>query len=180
MTLNKSFVHIIMWVRFMFVLSISSKKIRTVAAVLLLVVLAGVCTAVSRVQLKNMSVQSVENKSTSINFKAENNQERLKFISQFGWDVETEPVEVSEVIIPQEFDDVYNNYNEIQLRQNCDLRDYSGERVKRWTYVIKNYPGYSEKDTCIRINLLVFNGMVIGGDVSSTELSGFMHTFRKE
>ena len=169
-----------MWVRYMFVLSVNSKKLRAVAVILLLVVLASICTAVSRVQLKKLNVQSVESKSDSINFKAENNQERLKFISQFGWEVETEPIEVSEVIIPQEFDDVYNKYNEIQLQQNCDLRDYSGERVKRWTYVIKNYPGYSEKETCVRINLLVFDGMVIGGDVSSTELSGFMHTFRKE
>ena len=164
----------------MFVFSVNSKKLRAVAVILLLVVLASICTAVSRVQLKKLNVQSVESKSDSINFKAENNQERLKFISQFGWEVETEPIEVSEVIIPQEFDDVYNKYNEIQLQQNCDLRDYSGERVKRWTYVIKNYPGYSEKETCVRINLLVFDGMVIGGDVSSTELSGFMHTFRKE
>ena len=169
-----------MWVRYMFVFSVNSKKLRAVAVILLLVVLASICTAVSRVQLKKLNVQSVESKSDSINFKAENNQERLKFISQFGWEVETEPIEVSEVIIPQEFDDVYNKYNEIQLQQNCDLRDYSGERVKRWTYVIKNYPGYSEKETCVRINLLVFDGMVIGGDVSSTELSGFMHTFRKE
>ncbi len=164
----------------MFVLSVSKKKIRVVAAVLLLVIFAGVCTAVSRVQLKKLNAQSVENKSGAINFKAENNEERLKFISQFGWEVDSEPIEVCEVIIPQEFDDVYSNYNEIQLMQNCDLRDYSGERVKRWTYVIKNYPGYSEKDTCVRINLLIFDGMVIGGDVSSTELSGFMHTFRKE
>ena len=169
-----------MWVKCMFVLSFSKKKIRAVSVVLLLVIFAGVCTAVSRVQLKKLNAQTVENKSGAINFKAENNQERLKFISQFGWEVDSEPVEVNEVIIPQEFDDVYNNYNEIQLMQNCDLRDYSGERVKRWTYIIKNYPGYSEKDTCVRINLLVFDGMVIGGDVSSTELSGFMHTFRKE
>ena len=164
----------------MFVLSISSKKVKLVAAALVLVILAGVCTAVSRVQLKKINIQSVESKSNSINFKVENNQERLNFISQFGWEVEAEPVEVSEVIIPQEFDDVYNKYNEIQLMQGCDLRDYSGERVKRWTYIIKNYPGYSEKDTCVRINLLVFDGIVIGGDVSSTELSGFMHTFKKE
>ncbi len=164
----------------MFVLSISSKKVKLVTTVLVLVILAGVCTAVSRVQLKKINIQSVESKSNSINFKVENNQERLNFISQFGWEVEAEPVEVSEVIIPQEFDDVYNKYNEIQLMQGCDLRDYSGERVKRWTYIIKNYPGYSEKDTCVRINLLVFDGIVIGGDVSSTELSGFMHTFKKE
>lgn len=164
----------------MFVLSVSKKNLKAVLIVSLLVIFAGVCTTVSRVQLKNLNTQSVEGKSDSINFKAETNEERLKFISQFGWEVDEEPTEVCEVVIPQEFDDVYNKYNEIQLKQNCDLRDYSGERVKRWTYIIKNYPGYSENDTCIRINLLVLDGLVIGGDVSSTELSGFMHTFRKE
>ncbi|MBE6747655.1 MAG: DUF4830 domain-containing protein [Ruminococcaceae bacterium] len=164
----------------MFVLSITSKKIKYIAAVLLLVIFAGVLTTVSRVQLKKLNTQSVETKTGVVNFKAGNNKERLSFISQFGWEVDSEPEEVAEIIIPQEFDDVYNNYNEIQLKQDCDLREYCGKRVKRWTYIIKNYPGYSETDTCVRINLLIFDGMVIGGDVSSTEISGFMHTFRKE
>lgn len=164
----------------MFVISVTSKKAKYVSFVVLLVVLAGICTAVSRIQLKQLNVQSVESKSETINYKAGNNSERLKFISQFGWEVESEPDEVCEIIIPQEFDDVYNEYNEIQLKQDCDLRDYSGKRVKRWTYIIRNYPGYTEDDTCVRINLLVYDDMVIGGDVSSTELSGFMHTFRKE
>lgn len=164
----------------MFVLSITSKTVKYISAVLVLVLFAGICTAVSRVQLKKLNVQMVESKSDTINYKAGNNKERLSFISQFGWEVESEPDEVSEIIIPQEFDDVYNNYNEIQLQQKCDLRDYCGKRVKRWTYIIKNYPGYTETDTCVRINLLIYDGMVIGGDVSSTELSGFMHTFQKE
>ena len=69
-------------------LSISSKKVKLVATVLVLVILAGVCTAVSRVQLKKINIQSVESKSNSINFKVENNQERLNFISQFGWEVD--------------------------------------------------------------------------------------------
>lgn len=164
----------------MFVFSVTSKTVKYVAGILVLVLFAGVCTAVSRVQLKKLNTQSVVSKSETINYKATNNKERLIFVSQFGWEVENEPDEVCEIIIPQEFDEVYNNYNEIQLKQGCDLRDYSGKRVKRWTYIIKNYPGYDETDTCVRINLLIFDGMVIGGDVSSTELSGFMHTFHKE
>lgn len=164
----------------MFVFSVTSKTVKYVAGILVLVLFAGVCTAVSRVQLKKLNTQSVVSKSETINYKATNNKERLIFVSQFGWEVENEPDEVCEIIIPQEFDEVYNKYNEIQLKQGCDLRDYSGKRVKRWTYIIKNYPGYDETDTCVRINLLIFDGMVIGGDVSSTELSGFMHTFHKE
>lgn len=164
----------------MFVFSVTSRSLKCVFAVLLLVIFAGVLMSVSRVQLKRLKTEQVEGKTTTINYKATNSKERLSFISQFGWEVSSEPWEVAEIIIPQEFDDVYNNYNEIQLRQNCDLSEYRGERVKRWTYIIKNYPGYSETDTCVRINLLIFDGIVIGGDVSSTELSGFMHTFKKE
>ncbi|MBR3810360.1 MAG: DUF4830 domain-containing protein [Clostridia bacterium] len=164
----------------MFVFSVTSKNIKYISIVLLLVICASILTTVSRVRLKNLNAKSVETKNDVIKYKANNNKERLDFISQFGWEVNEEPEEVTEIIIPQEFDDVYNNYNEIQLSQNCDLRDYCGMRVKRFTYIIRNYPGYNENDTCVRINLLIFDGMVIGGDVCSTELSGFMHTFRKE
>ena len=102
----------------------------------------------------------------------------LTFISAFGWEVEEEPDEVREVIIPAEFDDVYNNYNAIQLKQGYDLQKYAGERVKRWTYTIKNYPEYVDQE-CIKINVLVYKGEVIGGDVCSVRLDGFMHGFSK-
>ena len=84
---------------------------------------------------------------------------------------------VKEIIIPQEFDDVYNQYNIIQKQQNLDLERYKGARVKCWSYNVKNYPGYENSEGVIRANMLIFDGVVIGGDISSTELSGFMHTF---
>ena len=87
-----------------------------------------------------------------------------------------EPVEVCEVIIPAEFDETYTKYNEIQKGQGFDLSAYAGMRVKRWTYSVKNYTGY-ENQNCIRINMLVYEGLVIGGDVCSIELNGFMHGF---
>lgn len=163
----------------MFVFSVSSKTLKYVLAVVAVLGLAGTIFTASRVHLKRLNAKPVESDNSSISFKASNSKERLKFISQFGWEVETEPSEVAEIIIPIEFDDVYSNYNEIQKQQSCDLTDYCGKRVKRWTYTIKNYPGYNEDDTCVRINLLIYDGIVIGGDVSSTELSGFMHTFYK-
>ncbi len=164
----------------MFVFSVNSKTVKYAAFVGVIVLLTGIGATVSKVQLKNVQLKSVSSSGDTVNFKASDNAERLKFISQFGWEVDEEPDEVTEIIIPIEFDDVYNNYNEIQLKQDCDLTDYCGKRVKRFTYIIKNYPGYSPDDTCVRINLLVYNDVVIGGDVSSTELSGFMHTFSKK
>ena len=98
----------------------------------------------------------------------------VNYISSLGWEVLEEPDEIKEVVIPYEFNDVYLNYNEIQKSQGFDLTDYAGERVKMWTYTLTNYPGYEDKD-CIKINILVYEGCVIGGDVCSVELDGFMY-----
>lgn len=103
----------------------------------------------------------------------------VDFIKGFGWIVDSEPDEIREIIIPTDFNDVYNNYNEIQLEQGYDLSQIKGERVKRWTYTVTNYPGYKNND-CIKINVLVHNGIVVGGDVCSIELDGFMHGFVKD
>ena len=110
--------------------------------------------------------------------KASDTKERVAFLSQFGWEVSEDPLEVAEVIIPTEFDETYKAYNDIQKKQGFDLEKYKGTRVKRWTYEIKNYPGYAGNSGCIRANILVCDGNVIGGDICSVELDGFMHGFK--
>jgi len=102
------------------------------------------------------------------------NEERLDFIRSFGWEVEEEPIEVMEVIIPKEFDAVYQEYNSIQRRQGYDLERHAGRRVKRYTYVVTNYPGQPED---VRINLLIRDNRIIGGDVCSLLQDGFIHGF---
>ena len=109
--------------------------------------------------------------------KGATNEERITFFSQFGWQINPEPIEVKEIIIPQEFDEVYENYNSIQKQQGLDLELYKGMRAKFWSYEILNYPGYENSDGVIRGNLLIYDGIVIGGDVSDIRLDGFMHTF---
>lgn len=109
--------------------------------------------------------------------KASNEEERIAFLSQYGWKIDEDPVEVSEVIIPSEFNETYSSYNEIQKAQSMDLEAYKGQRVKKWVYEVKNYPGYPADNGCIRATMLVFDGLVIGGDVSSIEVDGFMQGF---
>lgn len=157
----------------MFFVSVKSSTLKTIAVIAAVAVLAtiGGVYAVS----KNRSAPV--SKLNGVVFKAGTAEERLSFLSQFGWEVDEEPAEVKEIIIPQEFDDVYNQYNIIQKQQNLDLERYKGARVKCWSYNVKNYPGYENSEGVIRANMLIFDGVVIGGDISSTELSGFMHTF---
>lgn len=110
---------------------------------------------------------------------AATNEQRIAFLTQYGWEVSQEPVEVKEIVIPETFGDVYNNYNKIQTEQGFELTDYQGKSVKRWTYTVTNYPGYEEKE-CVLANILVYEDKVIGGDICSTELDGFMHTFKSK
>ncbi len=157
----------------MFVVSLSSsnlKKILGVAFALVAVSLVAVffVNSQSNVTVKKVSLQT-----------AETADDRLKFISDFGWIVDEDPIEVRQIVIPQEFDDVYNNYNQLQLSQGYDLTGFAGRSAKRWTYVIRNYPDVSSDEDYVRINLLVCDGKIIGGDVCSIKLDGFMHGFDK-
>ena len=156
----------------MFVLSVHRRQIKMAILVL--------CIAVVAVAFFFVSKQGVEAaKEAQMNLRAATAEERIAYLSQFGWSVEQDPVEVSEVILPETFDDTYAQYHELQKAQGFDLSVYAGKRVKRWIYRVTNYPGYENAD-CIQATLLIYDGQVIGGDVCSTEIDGFMHGFVKE
>ncbi|MBR2414594.1 MAG: DUF4830 domain-containing protein [Clostridia bacterium] len=104
-------------------------------------------------------------------------EERLQYLAQFGWTVQEEPVSVQEIFIPAQFGDVYNKYNAIQLAQGFDLLPYAGRSVKKWVYAVTNYPGYAQSEAYVQATLLVCQGIIIGGDICSVELNGFMHGF---
>lgn len=158
----------------MFVVSLSSAKIKKISGVALALI------AVSLVAVIFVNSQSsVKVKKVNL-YTAETADDRLKFISDFGWIVDEDPIEVRQIAIPQEFDDVYSNYNQIQLSQGYDLTGFAGRSAKRWTYVIRNYPNVSQDEDYVRINLLICDGKIIGGDVCSIKLDGFMHGFEKE
>lgn len=71
--------------------------------------------------------------------------------------------------IPNEFDLVYNNYNEIQKEAGYDLSLYKGKECIMYTYELTNHPF----GKC-NANVIVYNGEIIGGDISSVNLDGFM------
>lgn len=155
----------------MFVYSVNKRQIKFVAIV--------VCLVLMCIILALLTKESIETvKANELNLRASNAEERIAYLAQFGWSVEGEPEEVKEIIIPAEFDEVYENYNKLQLEQGFDLTKYMSKRVKKWTYTVTNYPGYENK-SCIRATMLISDGKVIGGDICSVELNGFMHGFVK-
>jgi len=156
----------------MFIYSVKTTKTK-ITAVILAIVIAAASVSVFLIRKNNQPA----NEDSLISYSAQDVAQRAAFLSQFGWKIADDPSEVSEVIIPSEFDTGFTQYNEIQKSQGLDLEPYKGMRAKRWTYDILNYPGYEGKSGYIQANLLVYDGRVIGGDVCSLELNGFLQGF---
>ena len=103
------------------------------------------------------------------------NDGRVKFLTDFGWEVTTSPVESSQVKIPEQTTEVFDRYNALQKAQGYDLSQYAGKKVMRYVYKINNYPGATEP---VYATLLVYKNQVIGGDVTNTAAKGHIRPFK--
>jgi hypothetical protein len=106
--------------------------------------------------------------------KIKTNDDIVGFLAQFGWEVEKEPLEEVTIKIPAEFDKVMNSYNELQRNQGLDLSKYRSREVKRYTYKVTNFPDYSGT---VMANVIVYKNRVIGGDLCSSDVTGFICGF---
>ena len=163
----------------MFIYTAKVTKGKLVAVVLgLAALIAAIAVIVSAIGGNDTNETAhMKGKTETVEFKnIKTNDDRVAFLTSFGWDVNKTPLEIEEVTIPKEFDDVYSAYNELQKYQNCDLSKYKGKQVKRYTYEVLNYPT-GEQGVCA--TLLVYKNRIIGGDVCSSNYEGFMHGFEK-
>ena len=104
--------------------------------------------------------------------KVKTNEDRIAYLESYGWQINPDPLTVEELLIPQQFDETYNEYLALQESQGFDLTRYCGKRIKHYTYEITNYP---TGETGVQATLLVYKNTVIGGEVLSVRLNGFLH-----
>ena len=100
------------------------------------------------------------------------NEDRIEYLASYGWQVADQPLASQELLIPTEMDESYDEYLALQRQQGFDLEKYAGKRVKRYTYEITNYPSGEQG---VQANLLLYKNTVIGGEVLSPQLDGFLH-----
>ena len=149
----------------MFVVSIKSNKIK-IAIIMIAVVVICFLGVYSVLKGSDGLSHDVSLQDGAISLRASDEKERIAFFSQLGWEIDEDTVGVKEIVIPSEFDEEMIKYNTIQKEHNFDLEDYKGEKAKKWTFNVKNYPGYEEKDGYIQGNIIVYNNAVIAGDIS--------------
>lgn len=108
--------------------------------------------------------------------KVKSSADAVNFLAQFGWTVDGGKPESAQVTIPAEFDKVFAAYNEIQKAQGLDLSKYKKKELTRYTFEVTNYDGYEGK---VYANVLVYRNKVVGGDICSADVTGFVHGFEK-
>ena len=97
--------------------------------------------------------------------------ERTAFLSSCGWETDPSTETEERIRIPERFSPVYERYNELQLQQGYDLRPFAGRDCTLYTYIVTNWPDGSQTAVA---DLYVLGDRVIGGDIHSTALNGFM------
>ena len=162
----------------MFIYSLRASTVKLVGVVC--VALTVLITLIAFVPTYSISSQTSANagdQSVSYSYdKIKSAEDAVGFLSQFGWEVNASPVEVKTVTIPSEFDKVFSAYNELQKEQGLNLSKFKNKDVTRYTFAVTNYQGY---EGTVYANVLVYRNRVIGGDICSADISGFVHGFEK-
>lgn len=98
-----------------------------------------------------------------------------QYVQKLGWAIDEKPIDKASINLPKQFDDVYTEYNKIQKLAGFDLTDYMGQAVTRYTFLVKNFDGVEG----VRANVLVCKGKIIGGDIMTVAIDGFMIPLKK-
>ncbi len=158
----------------MFIYSVRASTIKFFGAIALsLVVLITLFALVEPVSV-NVSGEAYTEAANYSGIKTED--DRVAFLSRFGWQVSGAPISEQSFTLPENFDRVMLGYNEIQKSQGLDISKYKKKKVTRYTYEITNYDGYEGK---VYANIIVYKNRVISADICSAAPDGFVHGLKK-
>ena len=105
-------------------------------------------------------------------YSSDENTINRNFLSSYDIMTNPEPQEVSAFQIPKEFDNIYTDYNLLQIECGLDLLPYSGKKAVRYTYTVTNFPVEMPSD--ILVNVICVNHRPVAGDIMCPALSGFI------
>ena len=98
------------------------------------------------------------------------NSQRVAYLQSLGWEVEPEPVETLQFLLPDALAEPYLSYNVLQTAQGFDLTPCLGKQVSRYTYAVTNYPDRAEG---IQANLYICEDRPVAGDICCPGANGF-------
>ena len=101
------------------------------------------------------------------------NEDRVAYLTSLGWQVENEPLETLQFLLPEILEEPYLSYNTLQMAQGFDLRDCCGKQLSRYTYTVTNYP---DRSAGVQANLYICEEHPVAGDIFCPGSNGFQAT----
>lgn len=138
-----------------------SKKLLCVFAVLAVIVLMVCAICLMTVHNKTCDTATCDELGT-YSLIAESESRQCSFLEQFGLTPVADSVSKKEVIIPTDFNAVYEEYNELQKAVGLDLTKFKGKKAEMVTYELENA-------TARYAVLLIYNDTVIGAHLTNGE-----------
>lgn len=102
----------------------------------------------------------------------DSNEARLEYLAQYGWKLTETPLAEETILVPEDVETSCSAYCALLSEEGFHLAQYAGKEIQRYTYEVLNYP---TGETNVQANLLIYEGTVIGGDICTTALDGWMH-----
>lgn len=156
----------------MFIFSINLPKTRIITIIAIVLCLICVLFLILKI------VPCLFATNTNDLLQVQNYEDMVQFFKSYGYTVSQEPIETEDVVIPETFDPVYVNYEKLQKEAGFSIEGFKGVHVKRYTFLIENHE--RSVDEQVRGNLLVYEDRIIGGDICSVALDGFMSPLVKK
>lgn len=97
------------------------------------------------------------------------------YLMELGWEVDPDSAQTQDTVLPEYFDSTFEMYNQLQKEQGFDLLDYAGRAITVYTFRVCNYPNTDQE---VYACLMTCKSRVIGGDIHSAAMDGFMHAFQ--
>ncbi len=92
--------------------------------------------------------------------KKNNNLTPEQYLKNLKYDIQY--LNENEIIIPQNFNKILQEYNKLQKKQGFDLSKYCGKKCSKKRFVISSPKNKSEKYIA---DMIVYEGKLIGGDI---------------
>ncbi len=115
-----------------------------------------------------LTAQVFSQKATQID--GSTNEMRMIYLKSLKLDAEDANLTHKDITIPQNFSEVYEEYNKLQKKSGFDLSRFKGKNATVYTYDLSG----TEK----QIHLIVCNGIIIGGDIADVNIDGKMYPLK--
>lgn len=134
----------------MLCLSVNVRKLKIIAVISLSAILAGGIIYFMQTPEKTDRIT------------LDSNSSRVGFLNMNGYDVSEENYQCDSVHIPYDFSAVYEQYNQIQIKQGFNLSKFKGKEADIYTYHLNN-------DENMNLVLIMHDNTLIGCDVHNSE-----------